>query len=70
LAGLAMEDVGICMTFLCSLRPNGIFYGHLVNFCGHLGIFFSRFGMWYREKSGNPAGRKGLPMTMSLQRPR
>jgi hypothetical protein len=32
-------------------RSNGIFNGHLVRFCGHLVIF----GMFYREKSGNPA---------------
>jgi hypothetical protein len=51
--GLAMEDVGI-------------FYGHLVHFtdfcyilwtfgivCGNL-IYFSRFGILYEEKSGNP----------------
>jgi hypothetical protein len=46
----------------------GIFYGHLVYlfhgilvFYGHL-AYFSRFGMLYQEKSGNPglttAGRK------------
>jgi hypothetical protein len=44
----------------------GIFYGHLVHFtvfwyilltfgifCGNL-LYFSRFGILYREKSGNP----------------
>jgi purine-nucleoside phosphorylase len=54
LEGLEMEDVGI-------------FYGRWVYFkatlsivwisdklCGHL-VNFSRFGMLYREKSGNPA---------------
>jgi hypothetical protein len=53
LEGLAMEDVGI-------------FYGHLVHFtvfcyilltfgivCGIL-VYFSRFGILYQEKSGNP----------------
>jgi hypothetical protein len=42
------------------LWPNGIIYGqmvyfvgHLVHFVGHL-VHFSRFGMLYREKSGNP----------------
>jgi hypothetical protein len=44
------------------LWPFGIFYGHLVYiFYGHLVYFwsiwyiFSRFGMLYQEKSGNPA---------------
>jgi hypothetical protein len=32
LKGLAMEDVGILMAFLSILRPNGIFYSHLVHF--------------------------------------
>jgi hypothetical protein len=45
------------------------FYGHLVyfaakwhilwpigTFCGHL-VYFSRFGMLTREKSGNPGNR-------------
>jgi hypothetical protein len=54
LEGLAMEDVGI-------------FYDHFVYFtakwyilwpfgavCGHLVYIFPRFGMLYREKSGNP----------------
>jgi hypothetical protein len=27
-----MEDIGIFMTILSNLRPNGIFYGHLVHF--------------------------------------
>jgi hypothetical protein len=31
------------------------FYGYLVYiFCGHL-VYFSRFGILYQEKSGNPA---------------
>jgi hypothetical protein len=44
------------------MKDFGKFYGHFVNFtavyfmiiCGHFGIF-SRFGMLYKEKSGNPA---------------
>jgi hypothetical protein len=47
-----MEDVGIFMaSCLC--------YGQMVYIflfgtkCGHL-VYFSRFGMLYREKSGNP----------------
>jgi hypothetical protein len=37
------------------LRPIGIFYGHLVHFVVIWYRYFSRFGMLYREKSGNPA---------------
>jgi hypothetical protein len=52
---LAMEDVGIFMTILstlCTVKwyillPFGTFYGFLV--------YFSRFGVLYREKSGNPS---------------
>jgi hypothetical protein len=49
----------------------GIFCGHLVHFvaiwyilwpfgifCGHL-VCFSRFGMFYQEKSGNPGSSHG-----------
>jgi hypothetical protein len=38
----------------------GIFYGHFILFiaigifCGNL-VYFSRFGMLFQEKSGNPA---------------
>jgi hypothetical protein len=35
------------------LRSFGIFCGHLVKFMV-IGIHFSRFGMLYEEKSGNP----------------
>jgi hypothetical protein len=48
-----MEDVGlfyslsVYFTGIWSiLLPFGIFYGYLV--------YFSRFGMLYRDKSGNP----------------
>jgi hypothetical protein len=51
--GLSMVDVGIFMVILSTLQPNGIFYVHLVHFLGH-SVYFSRFGMFYREKSGNP----------------
>jgi hypothetical protein len=56
--GLAMED-------------DGIFYGHLVHFTvfcyilltfgivrGNL-VYFSRFGILYQEKSGNPGSKIG-----------
>jgi hypothetical protein len=48
------------------LLPFGLFYGHLLNFVaiwyiawligivyGHL-VYFPRFGMLYKKKSGNP----------------
>jgi hypothetical protein len=49
-----MEDVGILGPFcLHILRPKGIFYGRLVHF-KVIWYIFPRFGMLYREKSGNP----------------
>jgi hypothetical protein len=45
-----MGDVGI---FMAIVRPNGTFYGHLVQFVD-IRYIFSHFGMLYREKSGNP----------------
>jgi hypothetical protein len=38
---------------LSILRTNDIFYGHLVHFVV-IWYIFTRFGMLYREKSGNP----------------
>jgi hypothetical protein len=51
-----MEDVGICMVILSILRPNGIFYGHLIRFEA-IWYIFPRFGMLSREKSGNPGSQ-------------
>jgi hypothetical protein len=48
-----MEDVGIFMSILSILRPNGIFYGHFVQFVV-IWYMFSRFCMLYRDKFGNP----------------
>jgi hypothetical protein len=45
---LAMEDVGIFYGRLVYFR-----YGHLVNLVNTWYIF-SRFGILYKEKSGNP----------------
>jgi hypothetical protein len=61
-----MEDVGMYI-FWCNLGPHGIhslrpfriFYCHLE--------YFSRFGMLYEEKSGNPAYRRSLVLRMYLQ---
>jgi hypothetical protein len=53
LEGLLIEDVGIVYVPLVYCWPFGIFCGHLV----YIIVFvytFSRFGMLYREKSGNP----------------
>jgi hypothetical protein len=48
-----MEDVGVFRAILSILRPNGEFYEHSVQFVV-IWFIFSRFGMLYREKSGNP----------------
>jgi hypothetical protein len=39
---------------LSILRPKWYNFVHYAKFCAHL-VYFSRFGMLYREKSGNPA---------------
>jgi hypothetical protein len=53
LEGLELVDVGILRAILSILRPNDIFYGHLVHFVV-ICIFSTVFGILYREKSGNP----------------
>jgi hypothetical protein len=53
LKSLAKEDAGIVMAIWCTSRPNGIIYGHFINFVV-IWYIFSLFGMLYREKSGNP----------------
>jgi hypothetical protein len=47
---LALKDVAKFNGHFVYLLPLGICYGHSV----HFGIF-SRFGMLYQAKSGNPA---------------
>jgi hypothetical protein len=47
-----MEDVYF-MTIWSIVGPLGIFFRPFVIFYGHL-AYFSRFGMLYEEKSGNP----------------
>jgi hypothetical protein len=51
-----MEDVGIFYGRLLHLTPIWYFCGHV-----HL-VHFSRFGMLYQEKSGNPAYNPGCQM--------
>jgi hypothetical protein len=43
------------------LQPFGNFCGHFGLFHGHL-VYFPRFGMLYKEKSGNPAAGVDFPM--------
>jgi hypothetical protein len=57
LEGLEMENVGIFIAILSILPLNGICYGHLAHF-GAILVYFSRFGMLYREKSGNPGAEE------------
>jgi hypothetical protein len=55
-----MEDVGTLhdhLVYIHILRPFGIFCGHLV--------YVSRFGMFYREKSGNPSLRASALFLLS-----
>jgi hypothetical protein len=54
-----MADVGIFRAILSILGPNGILYGHLVHTVV-IGYNFPRFGMLYREKSGNPGVYNGV----------
>jgi hypothetical protein len=52
--GLAMEDVDIFMAILSIyIQLNGIFMAIWYILC--FLVYFSRFGILYREKSGNPA---------------
>jgi hypothetical protein len=51
--GLAMPDVGVFMAILSIIRSNGIVFSYLVHFVA-IWYNFSRFGMLYRQKSGNP----------------
>jgi hypothetical protein len=51
---LQWKMFGIFRAILSISRPTGIFYGHLVHFVV-IWYIFTRFGMLYREKSGNPA---------------
>jgi hypothetical protein len=59
LEGLATEDVGVLTDILSILRQFDILCGHFGIFYGYL-VYFSRFGMLYQEKSGNPGSDKCL----------
>jgi hypothetical protein len=54
---LQWKMFGIYRAILSILRPNGIFYVHLVHFVV-MWYIFTRFGMLYREKSGNPVSNQ------------
>jgi hypothetical protein len=54
LEGLGMDNVGIFWAILNCLRSLDIFYGPWVQFV-KIWYMFSRFGMLYQAKSGNPA---------------
>jgi hypothetical protein len=57
LEALARKDVGIFIAIFSVLRPKGTFCGgHLVHFVV-IWYILSRFGILYREKSGNPGHR-------------
>jgi hypothetical protein len=44
LKGFAVDDVGIFMPILSIFRPNGLFYGHLVQF---VVIWYLFYPFWY-----------------------
>jgi hypothetical protein len=54
------------MAILSILRPNGLFYAHLVHFVV-IWYILPSFGMLYREKSGNPGSKFSfdLPVVIS-----
>jgi hypothetical protein len=60
---------GRCLVSI--LRTNGIFYGNLGHFVA-IWYIFTRFGMLYREKSGNPVPvffveKNGFPFVNSKE---
>jgi hypothetical protein len=52
---LKWKTLAFFMAMLSILRPNGIHL--LLPFCVHL-VYFSHFGMLYREQFGNPGARE------------
>jgi hypothetical protein len=53
LEGFGIEDVGIVYVQCVYVMTKWYILWPLGTFCGPL-VYFSRFGMLYREKSGNP----------------
>jgi hypothetical protein len=51
--GLGMEYFGMSYVQFLFLMPFGVFYGHLVYYV-LVWYIFSKFGMFYEEKSGSP----------------
>jgi hypothetical protein len=56
-----MKDVDKVLANLSILLLNVIFYGHLVHIAVNWYTHFSRFGMLYGEKSGDPEGDRFQP---------
>jgi hypothetical protein len=54
------------MPILSTLRSNGIFYGHLVQFVV-IRYIFPHFGTLYREKSGNPTREEQLGVNVAIK---
>jgi hypothetical protein len=73
LEGLAMEDVSIFWAIMSILRPNGIFYGHLVHFVviwyilRSLGIFFTFLDVLPR-KIWQPCSQKCFILLLSMKK--
>jgi hypothetical protein len=54
LEGLGMDNVGILFGRLEYMISIWCILWQFCAFCGYF-VYFSRFGMFYQEKSGNPA---------------
>jgi hypothetical protein len=54
LEGHTIEDIGILYGHLVYFTTIWYIFGHLVYFMIIWHVYFSRFGMLYQEKSGNP----------------
>jgi hypothetical protein len=55
-----MENIGIFYDHLVSFRPLETFFGHLVYFV-FIWYIFPRFGILYKDKSGNPGCNRCKP---------
>jgi phosphatidylglycerophosphate synthase len=54
LEALAMKDVGVHILWTCRLFYSHCVYLKTFGICCVFLVYFSRFGMLYQEKSGNP----------------